>query len=68
MEQEQNTGVIDFIRSKIKKLQAWMQPDPSDKLLLQIVKFALKCVVLLVLIALSPALLVVLLFVFLVTI
>lgn len=42
-----------------------MKPDPSDHLLLQGVKFIFKCIALLVLIAFSPVIFVVLLFVFL---
>ncbi|HEV7331480.1 MAG TPA: hypothetical protein VGN63_10620 [Flavisolibacter sp.] len=54
----------DFIRNWFLKLKEWMQPNAADPLLLQLLKFIGKCIALLVLIALSPIILVVLLFVF----
>lgn len=58
-------SIVDYIRSWILKIKEWMKPDPSDHLLLQGVKFIFKCIALLVLIAFSPVIFVVLLFVFL---
>jgi hypothetical protein len=58
-------GLADLIRQWWQKLKEWIKPDPADHLLLKGMKLIGKCVVLLVLLALSPVLLVVLLFVFL---
>jgi hypothetical protein len=67
-EEEVKKGVGNFITIWINKIKVWMLPDPADNPLLQLVKFTFKCFVLLLLIAFSPVILVVLLFVFLVAI
>ena len=66
VEQENNTGFVDAIKKWISRINEWMKPDTSDSLFVQILKFILKCIALLVLIALSPVILVVMLFVFIV--
>lgn len=53
------------IRNWIKKIGEWVKPNPDDGLLLQAVKMLYKALALLVLVALSPVIIVVLLFVFL---
>jgi hypothetical protein len=58
-------GLADLIRQWWQKLQEWIKPDPADHLLLKGLKLIGKCIALLVLLALSPVILVVLLFVFL---
>jgi hypothetical protein len=58
-------SVIDFSKRWLIKIREWMKPDPADHLLLQIAKMLFKCIALLVLIAFSPVIIVVLLFVFL---
>lgn len=68
MEEQEKKGVGNFIKTWINKIRKWMQPDPADHPLLQLVKFTFKCFALLLLIAFSPVILVVLLFVFLVAI
>jgi hypothetical protein len=57
--------MVDFIKRWIAKIGEWMKPDPSDHRLLQVVKFIYKCIALLILIAFSPVIMVVLIFVFL---
>jgi hypothetical protein len=68
MEDEEKKGIGNFIKSWIIKIRKWMQPDPADNPLMQLLKFTFKCFALLLLIAFSPVILVVLLFVFLVAI
>jgi hypothetical protein len=68
MEQEDKRGLVNYIKQWINRIKTWMKPDPADNPLLQLVKFTLKCFVLLLLIAFSPVILVVLLFVFLIAI
>ena len=57
-------GIKEFIKRWLIKIREWMKPDPEDHLLLQIIKFLFKCLALLILIAFSPVILVVLIFVF----
>ena len=66
VEQENNTGFIDTVRKWISRINEWMKPDTADALFVQVLKFVLKCIGLLVLIALSPVILVVMIFVFMV--
>lgn len=66
VKQEENTGFVDTIRKWISRITEWMKPDISDTLFVQVLKFFFKCIGLLVLIALSPVILVVMLFVFIV--
>lgn len=68
MEEEEKKGLGNYIKNWLNKIKEWMQPNPADNPLLQLVKFTFKCFALLVLIAFSPVILVVLLFVFLVAI
>jgi hypothetical protein len=64
MEKEEKTNLLDYIKKWISKIRDWLQPEPTDNALVQILKLALKCIALLILIALSPAILVIMLFVF----
>ena len=66
VEQENKTAFIDTIRKWISRINEWMKPDTADALFVQVLKFVLKCIGLLVLIALSPVILVVMIFVFMV--
>lgn len=67
MDQQEDTGITAFIRSRIIMLKNWIRPDPRDKILVQVLKLLLKSVVILILIALSPAIIVILLLVFMIT-
>jgi len=64
MAEENNTGYIDFIKGWWRSLLEWVKPNPADGLFLKIVKMIFKSIILLILVALSPVILVVLLFVF----
>ena len=66
VKQDNNTGLVGTVRKWISRIKDWMKPDTSDTLFVQILKFVLKCIGLLVLIVLSPVILVVMLFVFVV--
>ena len=65
MEEEESVSMAEYVRRWIQKIQEWMKPNPDDIFLVQAIKFIFKCIALLILIALSPVILVVLLFVFL---
>ena len=58
-------GFIESIKYWLEKLREWVKPNPVDKPLIRVLKLFYKTIVLLVLIALSPVLIVVLVFVFL---
>lgn len=64
MKEDANKSFSDYLRDYAQKIKDWIKPDPSDHLLLQFVKLIFKCIALLILIALSPIILVILLFVF----
>lgn len=55
-----------LILDQFKAFFNWLKPNPGEKLSLQIVKFILKIPVVLLMIAASPVLIVVLIFVFLI--
>jgi hypothetical protein len=61
----EGTGMMDIIRSKWKQFWTWMKPDPKDPLGITILKSIYKLIALLLLVAFSPVILVVLIFVFL---
>lgn len=63
--EEESVSMGQYIRDWLEKIREWMKPNPADNMLVQAIKFFFKCIALLVLIALSPAILVVLIFVFL---
>jgi|GEM_PF-2695277 len=62
--EEQKTSLADFLKQYMDKLKTWLAPNPADSRLLQIVKLFFKCIAILIMIALSPIIAVVLLFVF----
>lgn len=64
MEEESFKGMII---SRIKQLKEWLKPNPADSTAVTILKLIYKSIAVLVLIALSPVILVVLLFVFIAT-
>lgn len=57
-------GLIGYLRQWLQKLGEWMKPEPADNLFLKIAKTFFKCIALLIMIAFSPVIIVVLLFVF----
>ena len=61
---EEDKGFIEMIQYKVRQLGEWVKPDPADKPLVRVLKLFYKSIVVLVLIALSPVLLVIMLFVF----
>ena len=64
MEQQEKAGFRSYLSRKFWMLAEWMKPDPADSPLLQVIKLFFKGIALLVLIALSPVILVILVFVF----
>lgn len=64
---DEEKGLVQYIKDQLNKLGEWVRPNPEDSHLLQVVKLLFKSIVLLVLLALSPILLVLLLFVFFAT-
>jgi hypothetical protein len=63
-QEEGNSSLVGYIRNWFTRIGEWMKPEPGDALPLRVVKFILKCTVLLLLIAFSPILLIILVFVF----
>ena len=64
MEQKKNKGLLNFLKDKLAALQDWMKPDPADHPLLQVVKLLFKSLAVLILIAFSPAIIVILILAF----
>jgi len=64
MEDEPQQSIGDFIRKYYEKLKVWLTPDPADSRVLQVVKLFFKGIALLIMIAFSPIIAVILLFVF----
>lgn len=58
-------SIFELIKRWFVKIREWMKPDPADGLLLQVIKLIYKSIALLILIAFSPVIIIVLLFVFL---
>jgi len=61
---DEEKNLAGHIKDWLIKIREWIRPNPKDSHLLQVIKLFFKSLALLVLIALSPLLLVVLLFVF----
>jgi hypothetical protein len=61
---EKKETFAEFIRKYYDKIKIWVTPDPTDSMFMQIVKLISKSIALLILIAFSPIISVVLLFVF----
>ena len=64
---DEEKGFRTYIKERLIQIREWIRPDPNDSPLLRVVKLFFKSLVLLVLLALSPALLVIMLFVFFAT-
>jgi len=64
VEDKPQESFADFARKYFEKLKAWLSPDPSDGHLLQAIKLIFKGIALLIMIAFSPVIGVILLFVF----
>ena len=61
---ERMKNFASFIRKWFENLKEWIKPDPADNVFVQTGKLFFKCMALLVMLAFSPVLLVVLVFVF----
>jgi hypothetical protein len=61
---DEEKGYVAYLKEKLLQLREWIRPDPNDSHLLKVVKLFYKSIALLVLLAFSPVLLVILLFVF----
>ena len=64
MEKLEGESKREMIANWVKRLKEWLKPNPADSMLLNGVKLIYKSIAVLVLVALSPVILVVLLFVF----
>ena len=64
MNENKDEGMRAYVVGKAKVFREWLKPDPTDKLAIQIVKSFFKGIVMLIMLALSPVILVVLIFVF----
>jgi hypothetical protein len=62
--EKDQTGYVAMLRKQLKNLKRWLAPEPTDPWYLTAVKSIYKAIALLVLVALSPVIMVVLLFVF----
>ncbi len=56
--------IRNYLRKKVAQLKEWLKPAPADPLVLTVVKSIGKAIALLLLIAVSPVLLLVMIFVF----
>lgn len=64
MEQLEGEGLREMITTQATRFKEWLQPNPADSTLIISLKMIYKVAAVLLLIALSPVILVVLLFVF----
>ncbi|HZH00246.1 MAG TPA: hypothetical protein VEY32_04140 [Flavisolibacter sp.] len=64
LEDEPQESLADFTRKYYEKLKVWLTPDPADSRVLQFVKLFFKGIALLIMIAFSPVIAVILLFIF----
>jgi hypothetical protein len=64
MEKLEEEGIRKMLANRIKWLKEWVKPNPADSRLIQGLKLIYKSIAVLILIALSPVILVALLFVF----
>jgi hypothetical protein len=64
MDKLEGESIEEMIASRFKRLKEWLKPNPADSRLIQGLKLIYKSLAVLGLIALSPVILVVLLFVF----
>jgi hypothetical protein len=64
MEQLEGEGLREMILNRLKKFREWLKPNPSDTLLVQSLKMIYKALAVLVLVAFSPVIIVIMLFVF----
>jgi hypothetical protein len=64
MEQLEGETLREMIVSRLKQFQEWLKPNPHDTILVISLKMIYKAIAVLVLIAFSPVIIIVLLFVF----
>jgi hypothetical protein len=64
MEQLEGKGMKETIVNYFKRFREWLKPNGSDTLLVKSLKMVYKVLVVLVLVALSPVLLIILIFAF----
>jgi hypothetical protein len=64
MEQLEGKGIRETVVDYFKRFKEWLKPNGSDTLLIQSLKMVYKVLAVLVLIAFSPVILIILLFVF----
>ncbi len=64
MAELEGEGIKEMIINRLKLLKEWVKPNPNDTLLVQSLKMIYKAIAVLILIAFSPVILVILVFVF----
>jgi hypothetical protein len=64
MEKLEGEGMKEMVINRFKEFKEWLKPNPADTFVIQSLKMIYKAIAVLVLIALSPVILVILIFVF----
>ena len=68
MQELEGEGLKEMITNCLQQLREWLKPDPADNLLVTSLKMVYKAFAVLLLIAFSPVILIILVFVFVATI
>ncbi len=64
MEELEGEGIKEMITNKFKQLKEWLKPNPNDSLVIICLKMIYKIIAVLLLIAFSPVIIAILIFVF----
>lgn len=58
MDKNQHVKFSEIVSSQLKRLKEWVKPDPSDRVMVSVIKTILKSLALLVMLAFSPVMLI----------
>lgn len=58
MDKNQHVEFSEIVSSQLKRLKEWVKPDPSDRVMVSVIKTILKSLALLVMLAFSPVMLI----------
>jgi hypothetical protein len=64
MQELEGETIRELVLGRLKRLKEWLKPNPADTTLIKSLKMIYKAAAVLVLIAFSPVILIILLFVF----
>lgn len=67
MAELEGEGLREMVINRFRKLQEWLKPNPVDSTLVQSLKMIYKAIAVLLLIAFSPVIIAILIFVFVAT-